>query len=378
MSDIALRRAAAARTAGEGTFVMPPTIRTRRLTLERLGPAHIDGVTAFFADADSTRFIGGPLDPAGAWTRLAMFAGQWSLNGFGQYAMLDEVGAFRGLVGLWYPHGWPEIEIAYSLMPDARGQGFAAEAVRAVHALAMELGAPSLVSYVDPDNDASQRVALEVGAETDGTVELRGTPALVLRYPVEIGAVPAAVDDEMDVPWEASAMPLVIETARLRLTQWTPAHLPAMAEFYADPERFTGAPLDAEGAWRELAVAAGHWAMRGYGVYAVELDGEAVGGVGLWRPMGWPEIELAWNLLREARGKGYAEEAARAVRAVAAEQGRTRLVSYVHPRNLASMRLAERLGCVPGPQITLPDGPAIPMRHPMDEPLAKANLAEPA
>jgi RimJ/RimL family protein N-acetyltransferase len=107
--------------------------------------------------------------------------------------------------------------------------------------------------------------------------------------------------------------------------------------------------------------------LRGYGVYAVEAEGRYVGAVGLSRPHGWPDIELVWSLTADATGQGYATEAARAVRAVAADQGMRRLASFVHPDNPASLRVAERLGALRGEDIEMPSGaPAIVFRHPMD------------
>jgi RimJ/RimL family protein N-acetyltransferase len=60
------------------------------------------------------------------------------------------------------------------------------------------------------------------------------------------------------------------------------------------------------------------------------------------------EPELGWHLIPEARGNGFATEAARAAR----DWGQTLLpgfVSYVHPDNAASNRVAERLGATRDP-----------------------------
>ena len=58
-----------------------------------------------------------------------------------------------------------------------------------------------------------------------------------------------------------------------------------------------------------------------------------------------PEIEIGWRLIRRAWGKGYATEAARPV--IAHAFGTLRLpciVADIHPRNTASMRVAEKIG----------------------------------
>ncbi|MEM9798663.1 MAG: GNAT family N-acetyltransferase, partial [Pseudomonadota bacterium] len=61
------------------------------------------------------------------------------------------------------------------------------------------------------------------------------------------------------------------------------------------------------------------------------------------------EPELGWHLRPEARGKGYATEAAR----VARDWGFTVLptfVSYVHPENDLSQRVAVRLNATRDPE----------------------------
>ncbi|MBJ3776378.1 GNAT family N-acetyltransferase [Acuticoccus mangrovi] len=143
-------------------------------------------------------------------------------------------------------------------------------------------------------------------------------------------------------------MPSTIATRRLRLVPWRSDHFPRVAVFNRDPRatRFLGgASTDDGAAWRAFAAIAGHWTLRGYGLYAVEEEsGLLVGGVGLYHPQDWPEPELGYLLLPDRQGRGYATEAARAVRDAAMARGLVRLASFIHPENRASIRLAERLG----------------------------------
>ena len=88
-----------------------------------------------------------------------------------------------------------------------------------------------------------------------------------------------------------------------------------------------------------------HFALRGYGLWAVERDGELIGRVGLWRPEGWPGLEVGWLLGRPAWGHGYATEAGRAAVEFAwSELGAEQVISLIAPDNVASQRVAERLG----------------------------------
>lgn len=96
-----------------------------------------------------------------------------------------------------------------------------------------------------------------------------------------------------------------------------------------------------------MASLAGHWTLRGCGYWAVEerQTGHFVGGVGLWSPEGWPELELGYWIVPAIQGKGYASEAAARARDYAfGALGAETLVSYIHPDNQPSIGLAERLG----------------------------------
>jgi RimJ/RimL family protein N-acetyltransferase len=342
--DWAARRAAADAVV-RGAFQMPREIRTERLWLAPFGFHHLPVMARFFADAASTRFVGGPRGLRGTLETMARFSGQWLLHGFGVYALTDADGALAGYAGLWFPHDKPELEITYGMLPEARGRGLAAEAVRAIRAEAEQNGAPSLVSYIDPANEPSQRVARAAGAAPSGERVRFGTvDAEVFRYPVTPGPLRAA--DDAEILLEAAAMPLSIRTPRLVLRQLHPDDFPRFAAHAADAEtmRFIGGVKDLGTASRIFIGFAGQWFLRSYGFYAVEHEGRFSGCVGLYHPAEWPEAELAYNITRDAWGRGLAAEAATAVRDVAAAQGRRRLVSYIDPENAASLAVARRLG----------------------------------
>ena len=148
--------------------------RTERLLLRPFTLEDYPHYAACYADAELSRFIGGPLTAGHAWRRLAAELGHWALRGYGYWALEDrETGAFVGSAGLWNPEGWPELEVGYWLMPEAHGRGLASEAAAEARRHAYEeLGATTLVSYVDPENVASARVAERLGATREGSVAL--------------------------------------------------------------------------------------------------------------------------------------------------------------------------------------------------------------
>ncbi len=142
----------------------------------------------------------------------------------------------------------------------------------------------------------------------------------------------------------------VLTTDRLRLRMLQDADFEQYAAMHMDPEvtRFTvRAQLDRMEAWRHLAVIVGHWHLRGFGMWGVEeLDtGALVGRVGFHQPDGWPDFELGWTIGRNWWGKGYASEAAqRCLKYAFEEMDRDHVISLIDPLNVASIRVAERIG----------------------------------
>ncbi|HYH54770.1 MAG TPA: GNAT family N-acetyltransferase [Solirubrobacterales bacterium] len=145
--------------------------------------------------------------------------------------------------------------------------------------------------------------------------------------------------------------PPTIETSRLLLRRWSRDDLKAHARMCADPEAMRyigdGSTFNSGQSWREVAMHIGHWALRGYGQWALERrdDGAWVGQAGFWNPPGWPGLEVGWRLAREVWANGYATEAGQAAiewawRTLDASE----LISVIQPENAASIRVAERLG----------------------------------
>ncbi len=143
-----------------------------------------------------------------------------------------------------------------------------------------------------------------------------------------------------------------ITTDRLILRGWRAEDFAPYAALVADPEsaRFIarGArPYNEDQAWAEVCFFIGHWAMRGFGMFVVEdrQTGAFLGRVGALWPHSWPGLELAWALTPQARGAGFATEAAQAALSwIFANTAADDVISIIHHDNAASQRVALRLG----------------------------------
>lgn len=141
-----------------------------------------------------------------------------------------------------------------------------------------------------------------------------------------------------------------VTTKRLTLRGWREDDLDNWARIMADERAARwvgGGPLDRAESWRLIALFLGHWSLRGYGPWAAEetATGALVGRIGLWRPEGWPGLEVGWLIDPERWNEGLATEGGRA----SVEWAFTHLdveevVSVTRPENAASRRVMHNVG----------------------------------
>lgn len=166
----------------------------------------------------------------------------------------------------------------------------------------------------------------------------------------------------------------VLQTERLVLRPPVAADWDGFRTFaMSDRALGIGGPYPERTAWRVFCAELGHWALLGYGMWAVTRKGDdrALGLIGPWTPADWPEKEVGWTVWREEdEGTGIATEAARAaVDHAYHELGWETVVSYVGTDNMRSAALAEKLGAVLDPDAPQPkpDEPCMVYRHPKPE-----------
>lgn len=160
---------AAARHFGNYPLMDIPTLTTARLTLRALVATDFPAIAAFYA-SERSRHVGGPATKEQSWRMLATELGHWQLRGFGRWAVEESTtGKLAGIIGPWYPLGWPEPEIGWDLMNGFEGKGYATEAALVSLLYAYEtLGWPTAISLVSPPNGGSRRVAQRMRASNEG------------------------------------------------------------------------------------------------------------------------------------------------------------------------------------------------------------------
>jgi len=151
------------------------------------------------------------------------------------------------------------------------------------------------------------------------------------------------------------AMPLTLETPRLRLRPLAAADLPDLLRLDRDPEvmRYVGSPAgvksEAETAARALArireTEAGQHEPLGFWCVEARADATFLGVAALIRMPDGDDVEVAYRLARAAWGQGIATEAAGALVAHGLRTiGLPRLVAVTYLENRASQGVLDKLG----------------------------------
>ncbi|WKA54653.1 GNAT family N-acetyltransferase [Planococcus shixiaomingii] len=154
-----------------------------------------------------------------------------------------------------------------------------------------------------------------------------------------------------------------IQTARLEMRPYQDEDFEFLCSLFSDPEvvRFIGdgKTRDRDGAMQFL-----YWIYRSYKtdpklglrVLVRKKDLKLVGHAGLVPQTinGAEELEIGYWIAREHWGQGYATEAAKALKEYGSHKlGKERFVSLIQPENVASRKVAERIGLALEEEIVL-------------------------
>jgi RimJ/RimL family protein N-acetyltransferase len=148
-----------------------PEIVTARLRLRGWRDSDRALFAAQNADAETMRYLGGPMTRAASDAYIARTLSHWSEDGCGKWAVEEiETGAFVGALGfqrmrfvLPLPHA-AGIEIAWRMTRGFWGRGYATEAARAAVAFGFnQMALPEILALTVPDNRASRAVMERLG-----------------------------------------------------------------------------------------------------------------------------------------------------------------------------------------------------------------------
>lgn len=165
--------------------------RTQVIDTERLVPRApqaraIDAYMAFLTGPRAAR-VGGPVDRRAAWRSFDHMIGHWVMRGYGMFIIeRKDTGGAIGFAAPWFPEGWPEPELGWTLFAGAaEGKGCAFEAASAARDFIFcDLGWDTVVSYIRPGNDRSAAVARRLGAVPDPDApQGEGDPDWICRHP---------------------------------------------------------------------------------------------------------------------------------------------------------------------------------------------------
>ncbi len=147
---------------------MSMIIETERLILREIDLIKdLDGFAEAMSDEETVRFIGGKtMNRAETWRSTAMLIGHMKVRGYGFMSVIEKSsGNWVGRVGPWYPEGWPEPEIGWTIHPAHTRKGFAKEAGAAcVKYVFEELGWERVIHVIADDNIGSIKTAEAIGS----------------------------------------------------------------------------------------------------------------------------------------------------------------------------------------------------------------------
>lgn len=161
---------------------------TQRLTLRQMHRGDIKDWIAFFVDNPLEIYVGidvslAPKTKASNWIDLQLK--RYASNSFGHLAAIEkETGHLIGVGGLIKREVnlKEELEIAYSILPQYWGKGYATEIARQMKTYAFEHKLrDSLISIISVENIPSKKVALKNGMQHSETTIYQGMDVDIFR-----------------------------------------------------------------------------------------------------------------------------------------------------------------------------------------------------
>jgi RimJ/RimL family protein N-acetyltransferase len=169
-------------------------LETARLLMRPPEGRDLDAFVEIHEDPEVLQYLSsiGPSEGRIAgWRMIAMLIGHWTLRGYGHWTVIEKsTGEVVGRVGLWFPEGWPGIELGWIISRSRWDRGYATEAARAAMRFGFEAaGLDHLISMIAADNVRSVRVAEKIGETLERREVIDGVDTLV--YGIRRPGLPA-------------------------------------------------------------------------------------------------------------------------------------------------------------------------------------------
>ena len=167
-----------------------PILETERLILRLQTSSDIEFLVDLWADPQVTRFMGGPRDRNWLRSVFEEIAQNPAAETYDLWPVVEKAtGQLVGYCGLSEKEvdGKSEIELVYVLTTPAWGKGYATEIGQAIKQMGFDkMGVKRLIALIDPENEASERVAIRLGMRLEKEV-VRPGGAVRKVYVMESG-----------------------------------------------------------------------------------------------------------------------------------------------------------------------------------------------
>ena len=166
-----------------------PALTTARLELWQPQTTDLPGLAALVAPDAVRRHLGNrPATMADAFARLTRNAGSWALYGYGNFIVLERgLPDLVGVCGVFHSwrgfDGFDDVpEVGWIFAEPVWGRGYASEAGAAALAWFDRVQGPRRIAcMIDPDNQASHKVAARLGFVAHGDHDYEGGPVILLQ-----------------------------------------------------------------------------------------------------------------------------------------------------------------------------------------------------
>ena len=139
----------------------------------------------YYSDESCVKYtIGKVLKEHESWREMAIRTGHWLLHGYGPYAVEEKTNQnVIGIIGLWNPPEWPELELTWHLIKKHQGKGYAYEAAKKVLTMTGEyVPELDLISLIHPENLPSLKLAAALGAYKEKEILFRNDIWYIYRH----------------------------------------------------------------------------------------------------------------------------------------------------------------------------------------------------